>query len=102
MYDPETRFMVAQPKSVGVGLNLQHVCSEMLFLEMSTVPMDARQAFGRVDRPGQRVRPTIRLARAIGTVQMQLFDNLLKNDDLVSQVERTPTSLRQELLGEIR
>lgn len=102
MNDPETRFMVAQPKSVGVGLNLQHVCSEMLFLEMSTVPMDARQAFGRVDRPGQRVRPTIRLARAIGTVQMQLFDNLLKNDDLVSQVERTPTSLRQELLGEIR
>ena len=99
MGDPECRILVAQPSSVGVGLNLHHVCSEMLFLEQATTPMQTRQAIGRVDRAGQKIRPTIRFAQARGTIQIAMFNDLLRNDDLVSQVERTPKSLREEIFG---
>ena len=99
MNDPACRMMVGQPSSVGVGLNLHHVCSEMIFLEQATTPMQTRQAIGRVDRAGQLVRPTIRFAQARGTVQLRMFQDLLNNDDLVKQVERTPKSLREEIFG---
>lgn len=99
MYDDETRILVAQPSSCGVGLNLQHVCWENLFLEMSTTPMQIRQAIGRTDRAGQKNRPTMRFATAVKTIQVKLFNDLLKNDDLVSQVERNVSSLRQEIFG---
>ena len=99
MNDPACRILVGQPTSVGVGLNLHHVCSEMLFLEQATVPMFARQAIGRVDRAGQKVRPTIRFALARGTVQVKLFNDLLKNDDLTSRVEGTVQTLRDEIFG---
>lgn len=100
MFEDRCRFLVAQPTSVGAGLNLQHVCSEMLFLEQSTTPMHTIQAAGRVDRPGQKVRPTIRFAQAKGTVQIAMFRDLLENDDLVKQVERKPKSLREEIFGQ--
>ncbi len=99
MTDPEARILVAQPSSCGVGLNLQHVCWENLFIEMATVPMQARQAMGRTDRAGQKNRPTMRFAQAAKTIQIKLFNDLLKNDDLVTQVERSPASLRQEIFG---
>lgn len=101
MNNPKCRVLVAQPQSAGAGLNLQHVCSEMLFLEMDTTPMRVRQAIGRVDRMGQTVVPTIRFALAKGTVQLALYKQLLKNDDLVTQVEGTKTTLRQEIFGEV-
>ena len=99
MENPNCRMMVAQPSSVGAGLNLQHVCHEMIFLEVATTPLLTRQAIGRVDRMGQLVRPTIRFGQAQGTVQLALYSQLLKNDDLVTQVERTGRSLREEILG---
>lgn len=99
MNDPEARILVAQPSSCGVGLNLQHVCWENLFVEMATTPMQIKQAMGRTDRAGQKNRPTMRFAQAMKTIQMKLFNDLLKNDDLVSQVERTAGSLRSEIFG---
>lgn len=99
MHDDSTRIMVAQASSVGVGLNLQHVCWEMLFLEYSTVPAQTRQALGRVDRVGQIHQANCRIGVALGTVQVNLLDRLLSNDDLVTKVEMTPTRLRDMLLG---
>lgn len=101
MENNQCRIMVAQPSSVGVGLNLQHVCSEMLFMEQSTTPMMTKQAVGRVDRPSQKIRPTIRFAQAKGTIQIKLFQDLLNNDDLVQRVERTRKSLRDEIFGNV-
>ena len=101
MFDDTARVMVAQPTSVGAGLELQHVCHTMLFLEQSTTPMHTRQAAGRVDRPGQTVRPTLWFGQAQGTIQVALFNDLLKNDDLVSIVERNKTTLRDEILGRV-
>ena len=99
MEDPQCRILVAQPLSVGVGLNLQHCCSEMLFLEMSTVPAHFTQSVGRIARVGQKVKPTVRVAQALGTIQEHLLTRLMANDDLVNKVEGNLTSIRNALLG---
>lgn len=96
--DPTCRILVGQPSSCGVGLNPAHLCSEVAFLEASTVPLLMIQAIGRVDRKGQTVRPTIRFCSAVGTIQQRLYDQLLRNSDLVAQVEHRK-SLRDQLLG---
>lgn len=99
MNDEKTRILVAQPQSCGAGLNPQHVCNEMLFAEIDTVPIYARQAFGRIDRVGQTKTPRIKIATALGTVQVGLLRDLLSNDDLVQQIEPTKKSVRDMLLG---
>jgi hypothetical protein len=96
---PSVRILLAQPGSAGVGLNPAHLCSEMLFVECSTIPMQVRQAIGRVDRMGQTVKPTIRFAQAVGTIQGYLYSRLSSNDDLVMKVENLKDSLRKNLLG---
>lgn len=97
--DDSTRILVAQPQSAGAGLNPQEVCSEALVLETSTVSLYNTQLCGRIDRVGQKRKPTIRFAVAEGTIQVALFDAFLKNDDLVSQVELSRKSFRDILLG---
>lgn len=99
MFDDDRRWAVFNPMSVGAGLELQHVCWEMFFAEMTTTPIPMRQALGRFDRPGQKYRPTARFGQAQGTVQKVLFEDLLRNDERAAYVERTRTSLREELLG---
>lgn len=97
--DPKTRILVANQQSAGAGLNPQEVCSEALFLEVSTRPMLTRQSLGRLDRVGQKRKPVQRMATAVGTIQEELLKKLLSNDDLVARVERTKFSLREILLG---
>lgn len=100
MDDPATRVLVGHYKSVGAGLNPQHVCWESLFLELSTEPLAMRQAIGRIDRVGQKHQPRLKFAVAEGTVQKHLLDNLLKNDDLLTRVEPTKKAIRAMLLGQ--
>lgn len=97
--DPACRILVAQPSSCGVGAEFQFVCSEMLFIEIATTSMAARQAVGRVDRKGQLTRPNIRLAQALRTVQVRLFAKLLRNDDLIADIEQSEISLRDMIFG---
>lgn len=99
LHDPATRILVAQPASVGVGLNAMEVCWEQLFLEFSTIPMHIWQAIGRVDRMGQKHVPNIRWGVARQTVQDRLLANLLRNDDTVNKVELNTKSLRAALMG---
>jgi SNF2 family DNA or RNA helicase len=96
--DPACRILVGQPSSCGVGLNPAHLCSEVLFAEFATVPMLMNQAIGRVERKGQTVRPTVRFAKANGTVQHHLYRRLMDNDELVAKVEQVK-SLRDRLRG---
>lgn len=97
--DPSNRIIVAQPKSVGVGFNAHTVSSEALMLEYSTVSMDTRQSCGRIDRIGQTRIPNIRIACAANTVQAKVYENLFRNDDLVSRVELNSKTLRELLMG---
>jgi hypothetical protein len=81
-------------------LNPQAVCSENLFLELTTVPLYMRQAIGRTDRMGQKSVPSMRFAQALGTIQVSLLDDLLNKDDTVVHVEQTKNSIRAALLGQ--
>ena len=99
MNDPATRILIGQPQSCGAGLNPQGVCSEALFLEYDTTSLLSRQAVGRIDRVGQKVKPVIRFAVAAGTVQERLLRQLLNNDDMVTQIEPTKKGLRKALMG---
>lgn len=99
MEDPETRILVGQPQSCGAGLNPQGVCSEALFIEYDTTSLLSRQACGRIVRVGQKRKPTLRFAVAVGTVQERLLQQLLNNDDMVTQIEPTKKGLREMLLG---
>ncbi len=97
--DPKCRGVVAQPGSVGVGLNAMTVCHESLFVEFTRTPMVIKQAIGRVDRMGQKFFPNIRFAMANNTVQDKVMAGLLANDDLVTRIEGGEKSLRDFLHG---
>ena len=99
--DEYTRVLVGNPQSCGAGLNPQHVCSEALFLEMSTVPLYMHQALGRLDRVGQTRIPRFKFGVANRTVQTGLLASLLNGDDLMQKVTPTKRSIRAMLLGEI-
>jgi SNF2 family DNA or RNA helicase len=99
--DDSTRILVANPQSCGAGLNPQFVCSEDLYLEISTSPIYMRQALGRIDRMGQTKTPRHKFAIANGTVQVGLLQGLLANDDLVATVETDKRSIRAMLMGEM-
>ena len=98
MDDPKTTILVAQPGSAGVGLNPQHVCWEMLFLEAMTRTIQFRQAAGRIDREGQKYNPNIRLAMANQTLQVSMFQSLLANDSEVMRIQ-SGKGLRDAIRG---
>jgi hypothetical protein len=100
MDDPKTRVLVANYQSAGAGLNPQHVCWEALFLELDTVSLYIRQSIGRLDRQGQKHVPRMKFAIASNTVQVGLYEDLLRNDDLVQKVEPSKQAIREMLLGQ--
>lgn len=101
MDEDATRILVANVQSVGAGLNPQGVCSEALFIEFDPVPIYMRQAFGRLDRVGQKVKPRMRVGVALGTIQVKLYRDLMVNDDLVAKIEPTKDNIRKMMLGQL-
>jgi superfamily II DNA or RNA helicase len=98
--DPACRVLVANPKSGGVGIDgLQLVSNSALFMESPTIPAEFKQAVGRLERPGARFEPDIRIATAVGTIQMRLKDRLLSNDEVVNTIVPSLQDLRAVLLG---
>jgi hypothetical protein len=98
--DEECRILVVHPRSGGVGLDgLQKVCWENLLLETPTSPIEVRQLIGRTSRTGAVHKATFRIAQAIGTLQTGMFESLLANDALASEIEWDKKSLRDEILG---
>lgn len=95
MKDKAVRALVAQPGSAGAGLNPQYICWEMIFAEVPTRTIPFRQSAGRIDREGQRYNPNIRIALAKGTVQAQMYHDLLFNDGLVQRVQGNEFDLRK-------
>ncbi len=92
--DPKMVSLVAQPGSAGAGLNPQHICWECAFIEIPTTTIPFTQAYGRIDRKGQRYRPNIRIFIARGTIQEKLFKNLMANDDLVNKASGSKSGIR--------
>lgn len=99
MEDPSCLILVAQPGSAGAGLNPQYFTWECMFAEAPTRTIPFTQAAGRIDREGQRYNPTIRVAQALGTVQMSMFQALLNNDAEVMKIQ-SGKDLRAAIYGQ--
>lgn len=92
--------MVMEPKTGAFGTDgLQDVCNHGLFLETPTIPMYFHQGVKRIDRPGQKFVVDIRVATALGTVQVPLRRNLVENDALVNTIVPSLNDLRSALMG---
>jgi SNF2 family DNA or RNA helicase len=98
--DSACRVLELHPLSGGKGLDgLQHVCSEILFMEEPLSPIDFEQPVGRIDRIGQTETSNVRLAVAQNTIQVKLHQLVLRKDDLTTYVSGGWRSLRDAIYG---
>lgn len=96
--DPKIKIMVAQPKSGGVGLNLQF-CRYQLFLEIPITSGDFQQAVARIKRSGQLRKCGVWIAIALRTVQETIARNVMKKESILQKVTPTRSTLRAALTG---
>jgi len=98
--NPLCQVLVVNTISAGKGLDgLQHVCHYMLFMEVPTVALTFWQAVKRLERPGQKFITDVRIATALGTVQVRMRKNLIQNDGLVNSLVPSANDLRNALYG---
>lgn len=98
--DAECQVIVIQPQAGSMGLDgLQHVCSDVLWLETPAVPMWFHQGNSRLERDGQKNPINVRLAIASRTVQVRRFRQLLERDELVNYLVRGYEDLRDAIFG---
>lgn len=98
--DKSCRVILLQPQSAGFGIDgLQHVCSDMLFVEAPTTAPPFHQTVARLDRDGQEDIVSCRVAIASGTVQARMFRDLLANDEQANIVQRGFEDLKNSIYG---
>ena len=97
--DATCRVLIAQPSSVGVGLDgLQDVCQDAIFLEIPSW-REYQQAVARLYRSGQQGLVHVRIALAKGTFQKFKMDNLAERDSVINKVIRNAHDLKTILSG---
>jgi SNF2 family DNA or RNA helicase len=83
----KTKYMVANPASAGVGLNLQN-CSYQIFYSLSYSLLEYEQAKGRTHRHGQKstcVYIHLVADKSIDTEILRCLDGKIKAQDLVHE-----------------
>lgn len=71
------KIFLANIQSGGIGVDgLQHVCDTAVFVEMSYVPEEIRQAIGRLDRMGQKNPVQIQFLIAENSVDEKVVNTL--------------------------
>ncbi|MCK5020621.1 MAG: DEAD/DEAH box helicase [Candidatus Peribacteraceae bacterium] len=100
LHDPKCQVLVASPRSIGVGLNLQKACRCMLFLELPVTPEHFNQCVGRIRRDGQTRKILIKIAIALKTIQVMLQHRLVSKDELVQTVSPSKVKLKKLIFGE--
>lgn len=96
----DVNVLVANPGSIGIGLNLQSVCRVILFLELPIAPDVYIQAVGRIYREGQKKSCIIKFAIAKGTIQEYLRRAVVRTEDKIQELMPTRHNLRLALMGE--
>lgn len=100
MYDEETRVLVCNPLSIGVGTDgLQDVCYRAVFTELPLTPTKFEQATGRIDRTGQTVPCVAKCLIAEDTIQDSLYYALLNKSDLLQLVTMQQMDVRELFQG---
>lgn len=98
--DDTCRLLIANPESAGVGLNLQHVCYNAVFVEPTGVPGSFKQACERIFRGGQIHRVNIWVLKVLATLSPTAIDNMLRKEGAIQSVNRDSKSLMAELMGQ--
>lgn len=98
--DPSVNVLIAHPGSIGIGLNLQSVCSTALFLELPLTSDIFQQALGRFYRQGQKRACLIKFAIAAGTIQVELGRRIVQKEADLQRIMPTKQTLRRALFGE--
>lgn len=98
--DKSCQVIILQFKSGGAGIDsLQEVCSDILMVELPYRAADLRQAVARVHRDGQKTGVNCRVAIALQTLQVKLWDYVQDNDSLINTVIRGPGGIREAING---
>jgi SNF2 family DNA or RNA helicase len=98
--DPTCKALVMNIQAGGVGIDsLQHVCNDVLFIEMPVTAPMFHQAVARVHRAGQKNKVNVMIAVAERTISVRLFRNLMEKDKLVNQVVRGTQDLKDAIFG---
>lgn len=100
LHSDACRAIILHPEAAGYGVDgLQHVCSEMLFVEAPTIAPPFHQVIARLDRDGQVSPINCRIAVAQKTSQVRLFRNLLENDEMINSVQGGYQDLKDSVYG---
>lgn len=97
--DPTCRMLVANPESAGVGLNLQGVCHNVIFVEPTAIPGDFKQAMDRVFRTGQFKRVNVWIMKALQTISPKAIESMLAREGAIQAVNRDRESLLSAIVG---
>lgn len=92
------RRLVVNPRSGGVGLELQNNCNHVMFCEFPVTANEFRQARSRVWRQGQQKKVVCKILVANRTVQPKLLETCMQKDEVLAKVQYTVKKLREELL----
>jgi SNF2 family DNA or RNA helicase len=90
--------LTANPKSGGVGLNLQ-IANQIAMPELPITPRDFQQAVARSWRMGQKHRVIVTILVANKTIQATLLKRVLESSDISTKVLHTKKSMREDLFG---
>lgn len=98
--DAQCRMIVMNWQAGGAGIdNLQHVCADMLFLELPFKASHFHQAVARLDRSGQQLPVNVRIAIAEKTAQWGVYQMVLENDSLINCCVRGMKDLKDVIHG---
>lgn len=97
--NPKVNVLIGNPKSIGVGLNLQSVCRVIICLELPFPGSNFKQVVGRIKREGQKKNCIIKIAQAIATIQTSLYRNIMTREGYAQRVMPTKDSIKRALLG---
>lgn len=92
-------FLFANMQSAGTGVDgLQHVCSNMLIIELPWRPSDLTQTIGRLDRSGQTVPVTVSFMLNDNTIDEEMWD-MLSNKEQVAEAVNKGVDIRRNKSG---
>lgn len=82
-------FLFANIESGGTGLDgLQHICSNMLIIELPWRPSDLTQVIGRLERSGQTIPPSINYMLNFGTIDSEMWQMLEDKEQVTEAVNK--------------
>jgi len=96
--DDKCRILIAHPLSAGAGLNLQSVCSDVIFYECPDSPGDLTQAEDRVHRiTGTENTVNVYFLSPRGTLAANKILKVSQKDAKINRVVGDKTALLSDL-----